>query len=230
MENNIIEDNLYSCSLCDYKTNRNYNLKRHHNAMHLQNNEIKVVENKENNIKIEENIIKIEENIIKIENNIFYCKKCNKKYKTEKSYIKHEEKCNGLNILACPKCKKIFSNRASKSEHIKRNNCKEKIIIETNPNLYQYIYLLHEREFIKTNENIYKIGKSKQENTKRISSYPKGSKLLFQIICNDCDDLENKLINKFKIICNHKKEIGNEYFQGDCYKMITEICNIIIKK
>lgn len=31
----------------------------------------------------------------------------------------------------------------------------------------QYIYLLQEREFIKTNENIYKIGKTKQENCKR---------------------------------------------------------------
>jgi hypothetical protein len=124
---------------------------------------------------------------------------------------------------------KTFSSRQNKYDHIKRNNCKAKSIIETNPNLYEYIYLLQEREFIKTNENIYKIGKSKQENTKRISSYPKGSKLLFQIICNNCDDLETKLINRFKQICIHKKEIGNEYFQGDCYKMITEICKFIIK-
>jgi len=30
----------------------------------------------------------------------------------------------------------------------------------------EYIYLLQTREFIKTNENIYKIGKTKQENLK----------------------------------------------------------------
>ena len=29
-----------------------------------------------------------------------------------------------------------------------------------------YIYLLQEREFLKTNENIYKIGKTMQENLK----------------------------------------------------------------
>lgn len=32
----------------------------------------------------------------------------------------------------------------------------------------QYIYLLQEREFIKTKENIYKIGKTKQVNNNRI--------------------------------------------------------------
>ena len=172
-----MENNIFCCSLCNYKTKRKFDLKRHHNAIHIKN-EIKVIDKndfKKNNV-IDKNDLK-ENNVIEkndiIENNLYCCKKCNKKYKTEKSYIKHEEKCNGLNILACPKCKKIFSNRASKSAHIKKNNYKEKIIIETNPNLYEYIYLLHEREFIKTNENIYKIGKSKQENTKRISSYPK---------------------------------------------------------
>ena len=33
----------------------------------------------------------------------------------------------------------------------------------------QYVYLIQEREFIKTSENIFKIGKSKQENNKRIA-------------------------------------------------------------
>jgi len=33
-----------------------------------------------------------------------------------------------------------------------------------------YIYLLQEREFIKTKENIYKLGKTKQENLKRIKT------------------------------------------------------------
>ena len=42
----------------------------------------------------------------------------------------------------------------------------------------QYIYLLQEREFIKTKEPIYKIGKTKQVNNKRFGQYPKGSVLL----------------------------------------------------
>ena len=38
-----------------------------------------------------------------------------------------------------------------------------------------YIYLLQEREFIKTKENVYKIGMTKKENHKRFNQYPKGS-------------------------------------------------------
>ena len=54
-----------------------------------------------------------------------------------------------------------------------------------------YIYLLQEREFIKTKENIYKLGKSKQENLKRIQNYPNGTKLNIQLECENCD-INNK--------------------------------------
>ena len=87
----------------------------------------------------------------------------------------------------------------------------------------QYVYLIQEREFIKTSENIYKIGKSKQENNKRINQYPKQSKLILQILCNNCDELEKKLINIFKYKYNHRKDIGNEYFEGDSEDMIKNI-------
>lgn len=57
-----------------------------------------------------------------------------------------------------------------------------------------YIYLLQEREFIKTKENIYKLGKSKQENLKRIQNYPNGTKLIIQLECENCDINEKNLI------------------------------------
>jgi hypothetical protein len=76
-----------------------------------------------------------------------------------------------------------------------------------------YIYLLQEREFIKTNEPIYKIGKSKQENLKRICNYPNGTKLLFQMICNDCDSLEKQLISIFKEIYEIYKYTKNCYYK-----------------
>ena len=94
----------------------------------------------------------------------------------------------------------------------------------------QYIYLLQEREFIKTNENIYKIGKTKQENLKRICSYPNGTKLLLQIICDDCDELEKQIIKNFKEKYELQKEIGNEYFKGSYIEMIKDIYNIICEE
>ena len=47
--------------------------------------------------------------------------------------------------------------------------------------MVNYIYLLQEREFINSNQNIYKIGKTKQEHNNRLRGYPKGTELLIQI-------------------------------------------------
>jgi len=77
------------------------------------------------------------------------------------------------------------------------------------------------------NENIYKIGKTKQENLKRFSNYPKGSKLLLQIICNDCSYYEKQLLQKFKSNYELQLDIGYEYFKGNYKKMIKDIYEIV---
>lgn len=91
----------------------------------------------------------------------------------------------------------------------------------------EYIYLMQKREFIKTKENIYKIGKTKQENLKRITNYDNGSILICQFKCNDCDKLEKKLIALFREKYELQKEIGNEYFKGNCDDMRDDIYNYI---
>jgi uncharacterized C2H2 Zn-finger protein len=165
----------------------------------------------------------------------FQCEKCSKEYKTKKYFIIHQNKCIGLNVLTCPKCMKIFSTYGNKSAHMKKNNCKPKEIL-LNSNYcsititFNYIYLIKEREFIDNNKNIFKIGKTKQTSNKRFSAYPKGSILLFHMICNDCDKIEIILINKFNQLFIKKQEIGNEYFQGNHMKMIETIYNTILQE
>jgi hypothetical protein len=90
-----------------------------------------------------------------------------------------------------------------------------------------YIYLLQEREFIKTKEPIYKVGMTKKENHERFNQYPKGSVLLFQLICNDCKNIEKHLINIFKEKFIQRKDIGNEYFEGEYKNMIDIIYSTI---
>jgi hypothetical protein len=90
-----------------------------------------------------------------------------------------------------------------------------------------YIYLLQEREFIKTNENIYKVGMTKQNNHQRFNQYPKGSILLLQLICNDCVFIEKQLLNIFKETFIKRIDIGNEYFEGDYKHMNKIICELI---
>ena len=147
----------FFCEECEYTTNKKYNLIRHQNNKHfkkeqkIQNeenvmsNEENVMSNEENVMSNEENVMSNEENVMSNEENIFYCCKCNKKYKTKKFLINHEEKCNGISILTCPKCMFTFTTRGSKSAHIKKNNCKARSIIhlvnketdnENKPSLY----------------------------------------------------------------------------------------------
>jgi hypothetical protein len=90
----------------------------------------------------------------------------------------------------------------------------------------EYIYILIEREFIKTGEPIYKIGKTKQENMKRFKQYPKGSILIEQIMCQNCDIMETDIMNIFKTKYIHRTDIGREYFQGDMKNMIYTIHTI----
>jgi P4 family phage/plasmid primase-like protien len=90
----------------------------------------------------------------------------------------------------------------------------------------EYIYLIQEREFIKTNEEIYKIGRTKQNGIARFKQYPKGSILLIHTSCSDCIIIEKQLINLFKQLFIQRTDIGTEYFQGD-YKIMKEYINNI---
>jgi hypothetical protein len=88
---------------------------------------------------------------------------------------------------------------------------------------YHYSYLLQEREFVISNKNVYKVGKSKQENCRRTNQYPKGSKLFLIIECIDSDLMEKQILDLFrnKYIC--RTDIGSEYFEGDVENMMSDI-------
>lgn len=94
----------------------------------------------------------------------------------------------------------------------------------------QYVYILKTREFLRTGENIFKIGRTEQKNVKRFEQYPKGSTLYFQSVCDNCRECERKIINQFKNKFIQRKEFGNEYFEGDLKEMIIMICDIVLCK
>ena len=100
--------------------------------------------------------------------------------------------------------------------------------------IFHFIYLILEREFLSTNKKIYKIGKSVQENMARFKSYPNSSILLFHCVCSDCHKIEKIIINNFKKKFIWRSDIGFEYFEGDYTQMIEnifyEICSFNIKK
>jgi hypothetical protein len=89
------------------------------------------------------------------------------------------------------------------------------------------IYLLKTREFVNLNQNIFKIGKSSKPGATRINQYPNGSVLYFLITVVNEDLIERKIIDLFSTEFIHKKEYGNEYFEGDYTKMVEKIFLII---
>lgn len=92
---------------------------------------------------------------------------------------------------------------------------------------FQYIYLIQERTAVAINKPIYKIGRTSQLNFERFKSYGKGYKILLHVVCDNCIDIELKLINLFKSKYIHSTDYGNEYFEGDYKLMIKDILEYI---
>lgn len=82
--------------------------------------------------------------------------------------------------------------------------------------LMGHIYVLIEREFLKTKETIYKVGCTNNLQ-RRFSQYPKGSVVLFTEAVMDYKAIERKLLNALLSTPEIKqaKDIGSEYFDCD---------------
>ena len=98
-----------------------------------------------------------------------------------------------------------------KPPHIEPSHIR-KVLGGTNPG---HLYLIKEREFLKTKENIYKIGKTR--NIKhRMPSYPKDSRVYVIYYCaSDIDKVEKELIKEFDKLFKKRTDIGHEYYETD---------------
>ncbi len=104
---------------------------------------------------------------------------------------------------------------------------KSKLI--TDPIKHNYVYLIREREFIRTNDEIYKLGKTTQTPNSRLQGYPKESEVLLYIDVNDCHAMEKELISEFDERYKHRDDIGREYYEGDLNDMKRTFFGVIGK-
>ena len=81
------------------------------------------------------------------------------------------------------------------------------------------LYLIHTREFIKSKEPIYRIGRGYAVQ-KNVSKYPNGSNVLFLHICKNSILCEAKIIEIFRQTFKQETYYGNKYFSGDMFEMI----------
>lgn len=92
----------------------------------------------------------------------------------------------------------------------------------------EFIYILREREFVKTNENIYKIGRT-SDWLKRFNQYPKNSELIFVRLVEDSKNSEVDIVNILKRKTKQRTDIGREYFEGEINIIVREVFNICEK-
>lgn len=75
-----------------------------------------------------------------------------------------------------------------------------------------WIYLIKEREFIKTNENIFKIGKTTSIKS-RMPAYPRDSILYQCFYCpSNIHSVEKQFISMFDEQFTKQENIGREYY------------------
>lgn len=227
---------LYKCELCNKEFNKKYNYTMHINRKKICISDSQIIETifklKEDNIntnlelekikKLEDNT-KLKENIKKLEDKI-------KEFKKDKDTLKEEnftmkvqikEKQDLLNY------KDIEIKDLYKNMNIKKNNnndIKIKLVQE-------YVYIIRECDFVRLNEDIYKIGRTSKTNPEdRFQKYRKGTEIVAFFKVNNSIECENKMIKCFSNHINIKKmdEYGKEYFQGNRNELLSEILKIVI--
>jgi hypothetical protein len=94
-----------------------------------------------------------------------------------------------------------------------------------------YVYLLREREFLKSGEEIYKVGKTINYQ-RRFNSYPKHSHIICLMSTDFMSLIENKMLKKLRknTKLKNRKDIGREYFEGDVNIIKKILCRVVKKQ
>jgi uncharacterized C2H2 Zn-finger protein len=219
-ESTITHKKNYKCEKCYKEFNKKSNYIAHINKKNscTSNNlidenkillyKIKKLENKIINITEENDILKITE-----KNDIL-------KITEEKDVLKRENiKLNELLNYKDADIKKINDNNKDNN-----NDIKIKLVQE-------YVYIIRECDFVRLNEDIYKIGRTSKTNPEdRFQKYRKGTEIVAFFKVNNSIECENKMIKCFSNHINIKKmdEYGKEYFQGNRNELLSEILKIVI--
>lgn len=193
----------YKCPRCGYETKYKGNLKRHIERIKLCIPVLSTID-----VKRFKNQLLTGVYIENIEN---------------KNNVEHIQD----NTYKCNKCDKIFNRSDNLKRHIKTCKIIEhcKTIDDKNDDDNGIFYIIHEREYVRMKEDIYKIGVTKRSILKRFKEYPEGSRIHFVHYLLDPYTFETKIKKIFKQI--FKSGRGTERFEGPVTKMIDIVISLL---
>jgi hypothetical protein len=92
-----------------------------------------------------------------------------------------------------------------------------------------FVYLLQEREFFRSGEPIYTVGRA-FDMIARFRKYPPSSVFIRCLPCVDAADTENRLVEEFKEIFVHRHDFGDNNFEGNCEQMKDAMIDVVWSK
>ena len=211
---NTNTNNIYKCEKCNKEFYQKCNYLLHINKKNPCNSKDLINENKILLDKIKELENKLKENNKELENKLKKLNTGNNIFKGEINTLK--ELLNNKDI----EIKDLYKNIYNKT---KDNDIKIKKIQE-------YVYIIRECDFVRLNENIYKIGRTSKANPEdRFQKYRKGTEIVGFFGVKDSIECEKKIINCFSNHNNIKKmsEYGKEYFEGNKKELLNEMLQIV---
>jgi predicted nuclease with TOPRIM domain len=210
---------LYICNKC----NKNFSRKQSYQAHINRKYSCILTENFNTNLELKENNKQYEENNKELTDRIKNLEKDKDILKEENFTMKVQikEKQDLLNNKDI-EIKDLYKNMNVKNNN--NNDIKIKLVQE-------YVYIIRECDFVRLNEDIYKIGRTSKTNPEdRFQKYRKGTEIIAFFKVNNSIECENKMIKCFSNHINIKKmsEYGKEYFQGNRNELLSEILKIVI--
>jgi len=160
-----------------------------------------------------------------------------KKLKEKELKIAQEEEKRKEKQALEDEKKKIKEEEKRKEKEAKEIREEEKkrekeILDEIKDEEHNYIYCIREREFLRSGDDIFKVGKTTVHPFKRMKQYPNGSSIVLILKVFNCHIAEQELLKyldkKFETAIVNNQRIGREYYKASEENIIQAIFDCLI--
>lgn len=153
------------------------------------------------------------------------CEMVNEENNPIKKNIEHEKTIKSQQIIIQHQSNEIFRMNLKINEINKENKENNEGKIENNQK--GIFYIIKDRESVRMQESVFKIGITERKFHKRFNEYGKDARVYLLYHIENPVSIENKIKERFSK--EFKLVRGTEYFEGHLYKMVEIATEILCK-